>query len=171
MARPDDCDSPAAIIRHDILRDPCHPRSLEGRGKLHLLVAALALAGLVLTGAAGLVPAACLALVSVAILLVGSPGGWTRWVPEESLYRPALEGLGHLHTPYPDPDGVVRYPFFGKPPTRPRAFHIHVAQAGSHHERRHLAVCDFLRAHPDQARGYERAKHSATARHPGDRPG
>src|SRR5215211_4266217 len=65
-------------------------------------------------------------------------------------YRPALEGLGYLHTPYPDPDGVVRYPFFGKPPTRPRAFHIHVAQAGSRHERRHLAVRDFLRAHPDQ---------------------
>ena len=50
-------------------------------------------------------------------------------------YRPALERLGYRHTPYPDPDGVVRYPFFGKPPTRPRAFHIHVAQAGSQHER------------------------------------
>jgi GrpB-like predicted nucleotidyltransferase (UPF0157 family) len=60
--------------------------------------------------------------------------------------RPALEGLGYRHTPYPDADGVVRYPFFGKPPTRPRAYHLHVAQAGSHHERRHLAVRDFLRA-------------------------
>jgi GrpB-like predicted nucleotidyltransferase (UPF0157 family) len=86
-------------------------------------------------------------------------------------YRPALEGLGYRHTPYPDSDGVVRYPFFGKPPTRPRAFHIHVAQAGSHHERRHLAVRDFLRAHPDQARGYERVKRAAAARHPGDRAG
>jgi GrpB-like predicted nucleotidyltransferase (UPF0157 family) len=46
-------------------------------------------------------------------------------------YRPALEGLGYRHIPYPDPDGVVRYPFFGKPPTRPREFHIHLAQAGS----------------------------------------
>jgi GrpB-like predicted nucleotidyltransferase (UPF0157 family) len=86
-------------------------------------------------------------------------------------YRPALEGLGYRHTPYPDSDGVVRYPFFGKPPTRPRAFHIHVAQAGSQHERRHLAVRDFLRAHPDKARGYERVKRAAVARHPGDRPG
>jgi GrpB-like predicted nucleotidyltransferase (UPF0157 family) len=86
-------------------------------------------------------------------------------------YRPALEGLGYRHTPYPDSDGVVRYPFFGKPPTRPCAFHIHVAQAGSQHERRHLAVRDFLRAHPDQARGYERVKRAAAARHPGDRAG
>jgi GrpB-like predicted nucleotidyltransferase (UPF0157 family) len=86
-------------------------------------------------------------------------------------YRPALERLGYRHTPYPDPDGVVRYPFFGRPPTRPRAFHVHVTQAGSHHERRHLAVRDFLRAHPDQARGYERIKRAAAARHPGDRPG
>jgi GrpB-like predicted nucleotidyltransferase (UPF0157 family) len=86
-------------------------------------------------------------------------------------YRPGLEGLGYRYSPYPDPDGVVRYPFFGKPPTRPRAFHIHVAQAGSHHERRHLAVRDVLRAHPDQARGYERVKRAATARHPGDRAG
>jgi GrpB-like predicted nucleotidyltransferase (UPF0157 family) len=85
-------------------------------------------------------------------------------------YRPALERLGYRHTPYPDPDGVVRYPFFGRPPTRPRAFHVHVTQAGSHHERRHLAVRDFLRAHPDQARGYERIKRAAAARHPGDRP-
>jgi GrpB-like predicted nucleotidyltransferase (UPF0157 family) len=81
-------------------------------------------------------------------------------------YRPALEGLGYRHTPYPDPDGVVRYPFFGKPPTRPRAFHIHVAQAGSQHERRHLAVRDFLRAHPDQAHAYERVKRAAATRHP-----
>jgi GrpB-like predicted nucleotidyltransferase (UPF0157 family) len=41
-------------------------------------------------------------------------------------YRPALERLGYRYTPYPDPDGVVRYPFFGRPPTRPRAFHVHV---------------------------------------------
>jgi GrpB-like predicted nucleotidyltransferase (UPF0157 family) len=86
-------------------------------------------------------------------------------------YRPALEGLGYRHTPYPDPDGVVRYPFFGKPPTRPRAFHIHLAQAGSQHERRHLAVRDFLRTHPDQAHAYERVKRAAAARHPGDRLG
>ena len=56
-------------------------------------------------------------------------------------------------------------------PPGPRAFHIHVAQAGSHHERRHLAVRDFLRAHPDQARSYERVKRAAAARHPGDRIG
>jgi GrpB-like predicted nucleotidyltransferase (UPF0157 family) len=86
-------------------------------------------------------------------------------------YRGALEGLGYQHTPYPDQDGVVRYPFFGRPPTRPRRFHVHVAQADSHHERRHLAVRDFLRAHPDQARAYARVKRDAAAGHPGDRPG
>ena len=56
-------------------------------------------------------------------------------------------------------------------PPQPGQVHIHVAQAGSHHQRRHLAVRDFLRAHPDQARGYERVKRAAAARHPGDRPG
>ena len=90
----------------------------------------------------------------------------SRWTPTACAGRPWLP----VH-PYPDPDGVVRYPFFGRPPTRPRAFHIHVAQAGSQHERRHLAVPDFLRAHPDQACGYERVKRAATARRPGDRPG
>ena len=86
-------------------------------------------------------------------------------------YRPALEALGYAHTPHPDPDGVVRYPFFGRPPTRPRAFHVHVAQAYSDHERRHLAVRDFLRTHPDEAAAYERVKRAAAARHPGDRLG
>jgi GrpB-like predicted nucleotidyltransferase (UPF0157 family) len=43
-------------------------------------------------------------------------------------YRPALEGLGYRHTPYPDPDGVVRYPFLASRPPGPR--HPHPRRPG-----------------------------------------
>jgi GrpB-like predicted nucleotidyltransferase (UPF0157 family) len=85
--------------------------------------------------------------------------------PVDAYIRP-LEALGYLYVFNPEmPD----FPFFGKPPERPRAFHVHVIQAGGPHEQRHLAVRDFLRAHPDVARAYADLKHAVAGRHRGDR--
>ena len=85
--------------------------------------------------------------------------------PRERYVEP-LEGLGYLFAP--DPKSAGRH-FFAKPPERPRAFHLHVCEAGGHVELRHLAVRDFLRAHPDEAAGYAALKREVAARHPEDR--
>ncbi len=74
-----------------------------------------------------------------------------------------LERLGYLYAPSPG------FEFFALPPERPRTHHLHVCQAGSDHEHRHLAVRDFLRAHPDEAAAYEAVKRDVAARHPEDR--
>ncbi|WP_445149403.1 GrpB family protein [Baekduia sp. Peel2402] len=85
--------------------------------------------------------------------------------PQER-YVVALVGLGYLFAPAPEsPD----YHFFGKPPERPRTHHLHVCEAGSQHELRHLAVRDFLRSHPDEAARYAALKRDVAARHPQDR--
>ena len=81
-------------------------------------------------------------------------------------YRRPLEGLGYLYVLHPDfPD----FPFLGKPATRPRTHHIHVCVAGGPHERRHLAVRDYLRAHPEEVAAYAAFKRVVAERHPGDR--
>ena len=83
-------------------------------------------------------------------------------------YGDPLARLGYRFAPDPEmPD----YHFFGKPPERPRTHHLHVCEAGSEHERRHLAVRDFLRADPDEAARYAELKRSVAARHPRDRLG
>jgi GrpB-like predicted nucleotidyltransferase (UPF0157 family) len=81
-------------------------------------------------------------------------------------YAAPLEGLGYLFA-Y-DPASPDRH-FFAKPPERPRAFHVHVCRAGGDVEHRHLAVRDFLRAHPDEAEAYAAVKRAVAARHPRDR--
>jgi GrpB-like predicted nucleotidyltransferase (UPF0157 family) len=81
-------------------------------------------------------------------------------------YVEPLERLGYLFAPAPEsPD---RH-FFAKPPQRPRSHHLHVVESGSEHEFRHLAVRDFLRAHPDEAAGYAALKRRVVARDPHDR--
>jgi GrpB-like predicted nucleotidyltransferase (UPF0157 family) len=81
-------------------------------------------------------------------------------------YRVPLEALGYLFVFNPEmPD----FHFFGKPPERPRSYHIHVIQAGGPHEQRHLVVRDFLRAHPEVAREYAGLKRAVAEQHPGDR--
>ncbi|HVW48426.1 MAG TPA: GrpB family protein [Solirubrobacterales bacterium] len=87
-------------------------------------------------------------------------------IADRSLYVEQLEGLGYLFAPDPDsPD----FHFFGLPATRPRSHHLHVCAAGSEHERRHLAVRDHLRAHPEEAAAYAARKREIVARAPGDR--
>jgi GrpB-like predicted nucleotidyltransferase (UPF0157 family) len=81
-------------------------------------------------------------------------------------YVEPLERLGYLFVPAPEsPD----YHFFARPPERPRAYHLHVAQVGSADEFRHLAVRDYLRAHDDEAARYAAIKREVVARHPQDR--
>jgi GrpB-like predicted nucleotidyltransferase (UPF0157 family) len=87
-------------------------------------------------------------------------------IESRARYVEPLERLGYLFVPAPEsPD----YHFFAKPPEHPRAFHLHVAQAGSGHEFRHLAVRDYLRAHYDEATRYAALKRRVAARHPQDR--
>jgi GrpB-like predicted nucleotidyltransferase (UPF0157 family) len=84
--------------------------------------------------------------------------------PRECYVEP-LERLGYLFAPAP---GSGRH-FFAKPAERPRTHHVHVVEAGSDHEFRHLAVRDFLRDHPDEAARYAALKRELVARHPQDR--
>lgn len=85
--------------------------------------------------------------------------------PTERYARPLAE-LGYLFAPDPSsPD----FHFFGKPPERPRSFHLHVCAAGSDHELRHLALRDYLRARDDEARRYAEVKRALVAARPGDR--
>ena len=87
-------------------------------------------------------------------------------IGERDSYVGVLEQLGYLFAAYPEsPD----YHLFAKPPERPRAYHLHVCEAGSLHEMRHLAVRDYLRAHPDEAARYGAVKRRLAARHPQDR--
>ena len=81
-------------------------------------------------------------------------------------YAPSLAKLGYLFAPDPDwPD----FHFFGKPAERPRSFHLHVCAAGSDHELRHLALRDYLRARPEEARRYAEMKRALVAERPADR--
>jgi GrpB-like predicted nucleotidyltransferase (UPF0157 family) len=81
-------------------------------------------------------------------------------------YVGPLEELGYMFAPDPAfPD----YHYFAKPHARPRSHHLHVCQAGSRQELRHLAVRDFLRAHPDEAASYEQLKRALVREHPEDR--
>lgn len=87
-------------------------------------------------------------------------------IEPRSRYVEPLTSVGYLFVPDP---GSPDYHFFAKPPERPRAFHVHVCQAGSQHERRHLAVRDFLRAHADEAARYAELKRRLADAHPQDR--
>jgi GrpB-like predicted nucleotidyltransferase (UPF0157 family) len=83
-----------------------------------------------------------------------------------SIYVVPLENLGYLFAPDPDsPD----FHFFGLPAERPRTHHLHVCELGGEDERRHLAVRDYLRAHPEEAVRYAALKYELVSRHPGDR--
>jgi GrpB-like predicted nucleotidyltransferase (UPF0157 family) len=85
--------------------------------------------------------------------------------PTERYARP-LEELGYLFAPDPaSPD----FHFFGKPAERPRTFHLHVCAAGGDDEARHLALRDYLRAHPEEAARYGEVKRRLVALRPGDR--
>jgi GrpB-like predicted nucleotidyltransferase (UPF0157 family) len=81
-------------------------------------------------------------------------------------FRDPLEALGYVYQFDPmTPD----LHFFGYPAERPRLFHVHVADVGSHHMQADLAVRDFLRTHSEVAEEYARLKRRLTSQRPGDR--
>jgi GrpB-like predicted nucleotidyltransferase (UPF0157 family) len=81
-------------------------------------------------------------------------------------YAEPLERLGYLFVPDPEwPD----FPLFAKPHERPRSYHPRVCARGSKHEARHIAVRDFLRAHPEEAARYTALKRALADRNPHDR--
>jgi GrpB-like predicted nucleotidyltransferase (UPF0157 family) len=81
-------------------------------------------------------------------------------------YVEPLERLGYLFVPAPRSPGQH---FFARPPARPRTHHLHVCEAGSEHELRHVALRDFLRSHEVEAARYADLKRRLVARHPQDR--
>jgi len=61
-------------------------------------------------------------------------------------YRGPLESLGYEYVYDPD---FVEYPFFGWPSAKaPRTFNLHVCQADTEMEQRHLRFRDHLRSDP-----------------------
>jgi GrpB-like predicted nucleotidyltransferase (UPF0157 family) len=76
-------------------------------------------------------------------------------------YGDRLETIGYVHVPHPD-DSFC--PFFHRPRRWPHSHHVHVVERGGREEERTLAFRDYLRAHPETAREYERLKHDLAAR-------
>lgn len=81
-------------------------------------------------------------------------------------YVSRLEGAGYMFVPDPASPGRR---FFAKPPRRPRSHHVHVCQAGSSDEFRHLAVRDLLREHESEAARYATLRRELIHRHGPDR--
>ena len=90
--------------------------------------------------------------VSVATLLPMEP------------YREPLERAGYVYVEDVNDNGVDELPFFPKPATEPRAFHVHIVEADTYNERRHLLFRDWLRTHPDDRAAYERHKRDLATR-------
>ncbi|MEA2294390.1 MAG: hypothetical protein QOE86_2029 [Solirubrobacteraceae bacterium] len=76
--------------------------------------------------------------------------------------------LGYANVPW---FADATYPFFAKPAAGMRTHHLHACLPGSDEEFRHLAVRDFLRAHPDEAGVYGSLKRDLFIRFHGDRQG
>jgi GrpB-like predicted nucleotidyltransferase (UPF0157 family) len=82
----------------------------------------------------------------------------------EQTYVPAIESLG-VQLRSRDDDHRFFRPFAG----RPRDVHIHVCNAGSTWERRHLMFVAYLRVDANARDAYVKAKQSAVARWADDR--
>jgi GrpB-like predicted nucleotidyltransferase (UPF0157 family) len=81
-------------------------------------------------------------------------------VENADAYRKPIEALGYTLHVFP---GFEDYPLFER-----QGVHVHICSAGSSHEARHLAVRDYLRAHPDEARAYEAEKRRVAIEAAGD---
>jgi len=80
-------------------------------------------------------------------------------------YGEALERLGFAFRP----DDQPQHRFFFDAANHPRTVHVHVCEAGSESERRHLLFREYLRSHPDVAEEYARRKRDLAGRYRDDR--
>ena len=85
---------------------------------------------------------------------------------DESSYVPAIESVGVQLRSRDDQHRYFR-PFSG----RPRDVQVHVCNAGSEWERRHLLFVDYLRHHPAAREKYAQEKGAALAHWANDRAG
>lgn len=80
----------------------------------------------------------------------------------EDRFRGPIESLGYLH--FTDDD--CRHRFFRlEDDNGNRLVNLHVCEAGSEWEERHLLFRDYLRTHPDAARDYEAHKRDLASIH------
>jgi GrpB-like predicted nucleotidyltransferase (UPF0157 family) len=77
---------------------------------------------------------------------------------------PALTRCGYDHR---GEQGVPGREFFRR--GMPRAYHVHLVEAGGRLWREYLAFRDYLRSHPDAARQFGDLKRTLAARFPRDR--
>ena len=87
-------------------------------------------------------------------------------VEDEESYVPQIEASGW---PMRARERAAGHRYFRDPAGTPRRVHIHVSQAGSEWERKHLLFRDYLRAHPERARAYEAIKRAASERYEANR--
>jgi 16S rRNA processing protein RimM len=87
-------------------------------------------------------------------------------VYDREAYFNRLFSLGYEHVPDPE---FVDYPFFGWPSAKaPRTFNLHVCQADTEMERRHLRFRDHLRADPVARDEYGALKRELALKHGND---
>ena len=82
--------------------------------------------------------------------------------------RPCIDLLAGLHYCYAPYRADVMH-WFCKPSPAHRTHHLHLVPTGSERFVDVLAFRDYLRAHPDTVRQYERLKQQLAARHAHDR--
>jgi GrpB-like predicted nucleotidyltransferase (UPF0157 family) len=86
--------------------------------------------------------------------------------PRASFVDP-LVAVGYRHAIDPI-ETEHEYLSIGYDPDTPRKVHIHLCEAGSEWEARHLAFRDYLRSHDDTAAEYAALKRGLAAEHPRD---
>ncbi|MBI3979435.1 MAG: GrpB family protein [Chloroflexi bacterium] len=69
-----------------------------------------------------------------------------------------LKGIGYTYVPEYEDDMPFRRFFRKRPPPSPYAFNVHVVEYGCDFWQEDILFRDYLRAHPDAAREYERLK-------------
>lgn len=79
---------------------------------------------------------------------------------------PTLEGLGYEHRGNGGVEGRI---FFAKGPRIQRTHHLSLTEPTSEHCQRSLLFRDYLRAHPEAAKGYLELKRELARKYPEDR--
>ena len=82
-----------------------------------------------------------------------------------------MRSMGYVHLRDPDPAFERAYPCFHKPGDWPHTHHVHLCEAGSEWEWRHLAFRDYLRGHAGAREEYAALKRRLAAIHGGSNHG